>query len=55
MKRRLITFTVLGFVVYFLLTSPVEAAGLIRGTVEMAGNLLSGAAESLSTFLRALV
>lgn len=55
MKRRLTTFAVLGFVVYFLLTSPVEAASFVRGAIEMAGTLIGGAAESLSTFLRALV
>jgi hypothetical protein len=48
-------FGVVGFILYFIFSSPVEAAGLVRSTVQTAGGLLEGFAEGLSTFFRSLV
>lgn len=55
MRKRLITFAVVGFVLYFMFTSPVEAAGLVQDTVRTTGNLLQTLADSLATFFRTLV
>jgi hypothetical protein len=55
MRRRLLWIAVVGFALYFILTSPVEAAGLVRSSVQTAGGLLGGLADSLSTFLSSLI
>ena len=55
MRKRLITFAVVGFVLYFMFTSPVEAATLVQDTVRTTGTLLQALADSLATFFRTLV
>lgn len=55
MRRRLITFAVVGFALYFMFTSPVEAAGLVQSTFRTTGTLLQALADSLTTFFSNLV
>jgi hypothetical protein len=55
MRKRLLTLLIVGFVLWFIFTQPVEAADLVRSGFDTAGRLLSGAASALSTFLNNLV
>lgn len=54
MRRKVLTFLLILFAVWFIFTQPVEAAGLVRSGFDTAGRLLSGAADALSTFLSSL-
>ena len=53
--KRVMWFLLIGFGVFFLIESPGEAAKLVKMTGESAGEWLSTAADSLSTFVRSLV
>lgn len=55
MRKRLITFAVVGFVLYFMFTSPVEAATLVQDTVRTTGNLLQALGDAMATFFRTLI
>lgn len=55
MRKRLITFLIVAFVAYFVLTAPAEAANLVRSSVVTARGLLGGLAESLQVFFTELV
>jgi len=55
MRKRLITFAVVAFALYFVLTSPAEAAGLVQSTFRTTGSLLQAMANSLTTFFQNLV
>jgi hypothetical protein len=54
-RRRIITFAIVAFALWFMFTQPVEAATLLRSGFDTAGRLLGGAANALSTFLNTLV
>jgi len=54
MRKRLITFAVVGFALYFMFTSPEEAAGLVQSTFRATGALLQALAESLTRFFQTL-
>ncbi len=54
MRRKILTFAIIGFALWFMFTQPVEAAGLVRNGFDTAGRLLGGAANALSTFLNSL-
>lgn len=53
--KRVMWFLLIGFGVFFLVESPGEAAKLVKMTGESAGEWLSTAADSLSTFVKSLV
>lgn len=53
--KKLVTFGLVAFAVFFVVQSPAEAARLVKITGESAGDWLEDAADSLTRFLRALV
>lgn len=53
-KKKLLSFLLVGFLVFFILESPIDAASVFRDTFSFSLRLLSDAARSLSAFLRAL-
>lgn len=48
--KKAVVFLVLAFVIFYVLTSPVESANLVKG----AGDVLAAAAASMSTFVTEL-
>lgn len=54
MKQRLITFAIVGFVIYFMISAPADAANLVSSTLDAAGNILRGLADGLTTFIQNL-
>jgi hypothetical protein len=54
MKQRLITFAIVGFIIYFILSAPADAATLVSNTLDAAGDLLRGLADGLTTFIQNL-
>jgi hypothetical protein len=55
MRRKVLTLLALGFALFFIITSPVEAAELVRGTVEVARTVITDIAQALATFVRTLM
>lgn len=53
--KRLVWWAVIAFAIFFLLTAPAQAALLVKGAGETASNLLLGAADALSAFIKTLV
>jgi hypothetical protein len=54
MKQRLITFAIVGFILYFMISAPADAANLVSNTLSAAGDLLQGLADGLTTFIQNL-
>ena len=52
--KRLLWFLLLGFLVFFLVQAPGEAARLVKSTGENAGEWFSTAAEAFTKFLKSL-
>lgn len=52
--KRFLWFACIAFAVFFVISAPADAARLLKSTGESAGEWLSNAAQSLSTFLRTL-
>lgn len=50
MRKRVITFLLVAFALWFMITQPVEAAQLVRSSLSAAGGLLNQLASSLTTF-----
>lgn len=48
--KKLVVFLALAFVIFYVLSSPVESADMLQG----AGGVLSSAADSMSTFVTEL-
>lgn len=53
--KRLLTFGLVAFGLFFLIQSPAEAARLVKVTGESAGDWFATVAESLSKFVKTLV
>lgn len=53
--KKLLTFGVIAFGVFFLISSPAEAARLVKVTGENAGEWFQTVAASLTKFLKTLV
>jgi hypothetical protein len=53
--KKLLTFGLLAFGVFFLISSPAEAARLVKVTGESAGDWFETIAGSLTKFLKTLV
>ncbi len=49
--KKVAGFLVLAFVIFYVLSSPVQSAAAVRG----AGGVLASAAQSMSTFVTSLV
>jgi hypothetical protein len=54
MKQKVLTLLVVGFALFFVVESPVEAAELVRGTVKIARHFVMDVAKQLATFIRTL-
>ena len=48
--RRVLGFIALAFVIFYILTQPVNSANAVRG----AGSMLQNAASALATFLQSI-
>ena len=53
--KKLITFGLIAFGLFFLIQSPAEAARLVKVTGESAGEWFQTVAESMSKFVKTLV
>lgn len=53
--KKLLTFGLLAFGLFFLIQSPAEAARLVRATGESAGDWFQTVAASLTKFVKTLV
>lgn len=53
--KRLLTFGLIAFALFFLVQSPAEAARLVKVTGESAGEWFESVAGSLSKFVKTLV
>ena len=53
--KRLVLFLLIGFLVFFLVQSPGEAARLVKATGESAGDWFETAANAFNKFLSSLV
>ena len=53
--KKLLTFGLIAFGLFFLIQSPTEAARLVKVTGESAGEWFQTAAQSLSKFVKTLV
>lgn len=54
MRKRLLTWALWFFIIYFIAVYPTEAATLIRSTGGAAVDLATAAAQSMSEFVREL-
>ncbi len=52
--KRLVLFLLCGFLIFFLVQAPGEAARLVKSTGENAGEWFSTAAEAFTKFLKSL-
>jgi hypothetical protein len=53
--KKLLSLGLIAFAVFFLISSPAEAARLVKVTGESAGDWFSTVAEALTKFLKTLV
>ncbi|MDP8970924.1 MAG: hypothetical protein M3N52_10615 [Actinomycetota bacterium] len=53
-KKKVLGFLVVGFLIFFVLESPIDAANAFRDVFTFSLRLLADAARSLSAFMRAL-
>ncbi len=53
--KKLLTFGLIAFGIFFVISSPAEAARLVKVTGENAGDWAEEVAESLSKFLKTLI
>lgn len=53
--KKVIYALLVAFVVFFVFSAPTEAAEIVRQTAEFTWNLLSGAADSMQTFVVTLI
>lgn len=53
--KRVLWFLLVAFAIFFVVSSPGEAAKLVKATGESAGEWFSTAADSLSRFLKQLI
>jgi large-conductance mechanosensitive channel len=53
--KRLMFFLLIAFAIFFVIKSPNEAAKLVKESGQSAGEWLSTAADSFSTFLKSLI
>lgn len=53
--RKLLTFGLVAFAIFFVIQSPAEAARLVKVTGENAGDWAGEVAQSLSKFLKTLI
>lgn len=53
--RKLLTLGLIAFAIFFVVSSPAEAARLVKVTGENAGDWAEEVAESLSKFLKTLI
>ncbi len=52
--KRLLWFLLIGFLVFFLIQAPQEAARLVQSTGESAGEWFTTAAQAFTRFLKSL-